>query len=73
MSEKAPAFEFSVYRSDVHAGEGGYVAEERYRTIAEVLSHPCHPDEEYQILVHAGRRWMSKAEFEAWASRQETE
>jgi hypothetical protein len=75
MSEKPPAFRFSVYRSDVHAGESMVVAEERYNTIAEVLSHPYQPDEEYLIRLDGlrRRRWLSREEFKVWASQQETE
>jgi len=73
MIEKPPAFRFSVYRSDVHAGEGGYIAEERYHTIAEVLLHPYRPDEQYLIRLHSIRRWLSKEEFAVLASQQETE
>jgi hypothetical protein len=64
------AYRFSVYRLDIHAGESGYVAEERYRTVAEVLAHPYQPDEEYSVLVHSPRRWMSKEDFEKLAAEQ---
>ena len=41
------AYAFSIYRHDAHAGDGGCIADERYRTIAEVLGHPYKADEEY--------------------------
>jgi len=50
MAELKP-YAFSIYRHDVHAGDGGCIAEERYRTIAEVLAHPYKADEEYWIHV----------------------
>jgi hypothetical protein len=67
------AYRFSVYRHDIHAGESGYVAEERYRTVAEVLAHPYQPDEEYLVLVHSLRRWMSREDFKQLAVEQEPE
>ncbi len=70
MTESQPLLRFSIYRADIHAGEGGYVAEARYRTIAEVLAHPYRPDEEYQIHLHGLRRWMDRRAFEKWAAKQ---
>ena len=66
-------YRFSVYREDVHAGESGVVAEERYRTRNEVLAHPYQTDETYLVLIHSPRRWMSREEFERWARDQEPE
>jgi len=71
MGGSNPRFRFSIYRSDIHAGKSGYVAEQRYHTIAEALAHPYHRDEDYLILLHDSRRWMGRDEFEAWASLQE--
>jgi hypothetical protein len=73
MTENTPRFRFSVYRSDVRAGGSEYVADERYDPIAEVLAHPYQPGEEYLVLSHHPRCWMSKDEFEKWASEQEPE
>ncbi len=75
MSEKPFAFRFGVYRLDVNTRESMVVAEERYNTIAEILSLPYQPDEEYLILLHGlrRRRWLSREEFQVWASQQETD
>jgi hypothetical protein len=70
MDESKSQFRFSVYRSDIDAGDGVYVAEERYNTIAEVLAHPYEPDGEYFVLFHSPRRWMSKEKFGKWAIEQ---
>jgi hypothetical protein len=70
MNESKPRFRFSVYRSDVHAGESMYVAEARYHSIADVLAYAYQPEEKYLVLIHKPRRWMSKEEFAAWASEQ---
>jgi hypothetical protein len=73
MTEDQPRFRFRVYRLDIHAGRSGYVAEEQYHTIAEVLAHAYEPGEEYSILLESPRRWMSKEEFEKWASERQPE
>jgi hypothetical protein len=75
VSEKPFAFRSSVYRLDVNAGDSMVVAEERYNTIAEMLSLPYQPDEEYLILFHGlrRRRWLSREEIQVWASQQETD
>ena len=73
MSEGRPPYQFSVYRSEINAGDGGYVAEERYCTIAEVLAHPYESDQEYWIHLHGFRRWLPREKFEAWASQQKTQ
>jgi hypothetical protein len=67
------AYRFAVFRHDIHAGESGCVAEERYHTVSEVLAHPYQPNEEYFVLVHSPRRWMSRDDFEKWAAAQEPE
>jgi hypothetical protein len=67
------AYQFSVYRRDIHGRESGYVAEERYHTIAEALAHRYQPEKEYLVLVHSPRCWMSREEFEKWAAEQEPE
>ena len=67
MAELKP-FAFGIYRHDVYAGDGGCIAEERYRTIAEVLAHPYKASEEYWIHVQSLSRYMPKEEFGMWAS-----
>jgi hypothetical protein len=72
MGEGRQPSRFSVYRWDIHAGESGYVAEERYHTIDEVLAHPYQPNENYCVRLHGSSGWMRKDEFERWALEQST-
>jgi hypothetical protein len=69
MAELKP-YAFSIYRHDAHAGDGGCIAEERYRTIPEVLAQPYKADEEYWIHIRVLSRYLPKEEFEVWAAQQ---
>jgi hypothetical protein len=70
MAETNRSYAFSIYRHDVHAGDGGSIAQARYRTIAEVLAHPFQDGEEYWIHVRRLSRYLPREEFEDWAAGQ---
>lgn len=59
---------FQVYRCDIDGKPDPNQRVDEYETIAEVNGHNFHLGHQWRIRV--GRRYMTKQEFDTWATSQ---